>query len=417
MSLLWWSCLIQLVGGTLLLREIYRGRRELRQLAKRYPSGRLAAFWFLVTYLACLNVCLIVCFSLQMRVGSLEGMATLSGLLLLYPVFRRRDKQSKAPYTCPNCCASDALVNAYDDEKPPILSRCANFDCDFATYWSPSKLKGRPLVRFPTVSAPSAGTTVYMTALYRELREGCYPEDISLRLVTQTTAYRDKLDLLERGVRLSATSFGDDESLVVSISDNGGFGSLCGLVSVFDKPGHSVPHALELREARHRMADGYLVFVDIAEQWVSLDLQLEQLRIIKDLPFLSRRKKSPIAVCIPKLDLFAERSGVAADSVTRLLDELASAETAFSPWSSSLIQRRFERISEFIGTNWPIHSQFFPAIRRWFHGNLMFFPMSASGLAEKAPDFGSIPGLRMPYGIVEPILWLLEENGFRVLPS
>ena len=78
-----------------------------------------------------------------------------------------------------------------------------------------------------------------------------------------------------------------------------------------------------------------------------------------------------------------------------------------------LIQRRSElitRLCEMIWPGWKIVRQ----IRDLFGDRFMFFPMTPVGLDQPGVDDLTQRNIE-PYGIIEPLLWLLHMNGYPVL--
>lgn len=83
------------------------------------------------------------------------------------------------------------------------------------------------------------------------------------------------------------------------------------------------------------------------------------------------------------------------------------------------MRRRSELVGELrntIWTDWDIEDRF----RQVFGDRFLFFPMSPVGLPPRGvtdPDIIDDLSQRMiePYGILEPLLWLLHMNGYPVL--
>jgi hypothetical protein len=81
--------------------------------------------------------------------------------------------------------------------------------------------------------------------------------------------------------------------------------------------------------------------------------------------------------------------------------------------SLDLIRRRSDQVAQLrdvIWPNWEIERQ----VRGLFGDRFMFFPMSPVGLNELGEEDLNKRTIN-PYGILEPLMWLLHMNGYPVL--
>jgi hypothetical protein len=128
-----------------------------------------------------------------------------------------------------------------------------------------------------------------------------------------------------------------------------------------------------------------------------------------------RRIRKPLAVCISKMDLLSSKTGPRAAShipkVQEVLRGLGDRPRAVSLSRAALQQqsRLTADVCRVLWPKWDVERQ----VCEQFGGPSLFFPMTALGLEP--------PGIRLeqrafaPVGLLDPLLWLLAQHGYRAL--
>ena len=78
--------------------------------------------------------------------------------------------------------------------------------------------------------------------------------------------------------------------------------------------------------------------------------------------------------------------------------------------SSQARSRLVSRLRDTIWPGWQIERQ----VRELFGGRYLFFPLTPVGLDGRGETDLSLRTIS-PFGLLEPLMWLLEMNGYRVL--
>lgn len=203
------------------------------------------------------------------------------------------------------------------------------------------------------------------------------------------------------------------------------------LLNLFDFAGELTALSIDASQMRARalQMQGVLILLDPtwprhdkAEQR-SVEPQREAFeRFVADVR-RARRKAGlgmdvPVAVCLTKLDLIPTRSLYSSDAL---------------PWLEMLRVTKRERVDlatlhrrsdlargklDVLFPGWPIAR----ALQSNFGNDFLFFPLTPAGLEEDDETLLGLPpgpdNLRgrqlVPFGVVEPVLWLLHKHGYRV---
>ncbi len=341
----------------------------------------------------------------------------------------RRRRETAA--TCPLCLGRGRLVRLSEPAggRGPRLVRCRNVvsrqpyeECDYTflgTY--------RPMAKlcFPTLGVPQAGKTHWLAMLYWELGRGAYPAPLHFENVRSETT--DEFDAIVEGILRSrigtaATQRGRiPRPLVFHFRDRDRLGRSEGLVNVFDYSGEvtSDMGAEDFRRQRALRAEGYLFFLDPTyphePQARALAAFREDLRAIHGLG-ASGRLAVPVALCIPKIDLLVGQGYALADgsdAVTEFYRGLAAIDPTGQSRAERVIAARSRLtlgLYRVIWPGWEIERQ----MRDLFGRRYAFFPLTPVGLDGRGQRDLSLRTIE-PFGLIEPLLWLIEMNGYRVL--
>jgi hypothetical protein len=286
-----------------------------------------------------------------------------------------RVKNRVAPSECP-CCAPGTELRH---------SASGQLECVRCSYILPPPFETLPPVCFAALGWH--GKTRWLIEAQQQIERENVPAAVVLRSVETSEAARlDRAaEAMRRGENLAPTSQAG-EPLLWDFHERQA--SERALVHLFDLSGDG-------REQRALAMDGLLVFLDPAQPWDeqrrTLGDLLAELRQARDAP----RGPSPIpvAICLS----LAER--LDQEEIPPWLDRLA--DTMRSRVELSLLAERSELVArEVYGTaeagSW---------LQSRFGDNYLFFPIKTSGIAEEP---------LAPFGTLEPVLWLLHRNGFRV---
>ena len=122
-----------------------------------------------------------------------------------------------------------------------------------------------------------------------------------------------------------------------------------------------------------------------------------------------RRIAVPVAVCVSKIDLLDRRlpEDFCSEFYTRL-EELSDRSISFS-----VIEDRSHLTYESASVLWP-QSRVVECLFGCVESTWRFFPLTPVGLLERwEDDLWKRP--QKPYGLLEPLLWLMHCNGYQML--
>ena len=375
--------------------------------------------------------------------GGVVGLSLLGFVLLCGAYFQRSvtTQRKKVSETCPRCLAVGKLiVEPAPSGTPPELRtslselRCTNvFDdvsndtCDFTFR---SQYRDRIKVSFPTLGVASSGKTHWLAMVYQQLNQGKAPEGVHFeRIQSSGSAKFDRLvtDILQARIGLYATQIELPEPLIFGFRDRDpfSFGGTDILVNMFDFAG-TVSVTKDLRDSiriRQLNSEGFLFFLDPSKpsdkQVEALLKFREEVKLVKRLG-TGRQLHTPVALCLSKLDTTVyQEYARGGDVITSFFEELSAIDSRTQPMSLTRLKMRSDLVAELRDTIWPsweIENQ----IRGLFGDRFQFFPMTPVGLPPAGmTDEASINDLEQrtiePYGLLEPLLWLLHMNGYPVL--
>jgi hypothetical protein len=356
-----------------------------------------------------------------------------SGGWLFYRGVRVRREASRD--TCPLCLGVDHLEPApdygrrADGPHDVAVVQCKNVisqepyeQCDYSFM---EIYRAMTKVCFPTLGVPQAGKTHWLAMLYWELNRGKYPKSVQFEKIrSQSSQDFDVLveEILNSRIGTAATQRDRiPHPLVFNLQDRDTLGRNNLLVNIFDYSGE-VTSDMGVEDYRRRRAlegDGFFFFLDPTypsePQSKALADFREDIRLVKGIK-AGRRVRIPVALCVSKIDLLAGKSFSlpgGGDAIAWFYKELGRIDPTGEAMTWDVIEARSRLLGELRDTIWPgweIQRQ----IDDLFGGGYLFFPLTPVGLDGAGEADLSLRTIS-PFGLLEPLLWLLEMNGYPVL--
>ncbi|MEY4176782.1 MAG: hypothetical protein RLY70_356 [Planctomycetota bacterium] len=339
---------------------------------------------------------------------------------------RRRRRQNEE--TCPMCMAVGKIDRVTDGPATEMV-RCSNVisenpfeECHFTFN---SLYRDMTKLCFPTLGHPSSGKTHWLAMTYRELNQGNYPATIQFDKVrSDSSEDMDRIvdDLINSRLSTMATMVDRlPRPLLFNFRDYDRLGGSNLLVSIFDYSGE-VLQRMTLNDPQRRRAldaDGYLFFLDPTQRSEEQVKELidfrEDVRVLRKVRS-GQALQAPVALCVSKIDLlinqeYADPGGTG--PIGRFYKELEEIDPSGSGMSLEIVERRSDAIRRLRDTIWP-GWQIEKQVHELFGGRCLFFPLTPVGLTELGvEDLGQ--RTIQPYGILDPLMWLLHMNGYNVL--
>jgi len=165
-----------------------------------------------------------------------------------------------------------------------------------------------------------------------------------------------------------------------------------------------------------------MMFLDPTQLYgdTTLDMQLSFLD-----EFLShmRRKRGvkvgsvipvPVAVCIPKFDLLLTDNPIGGQSVQYIRELNENLNPPPRQTSAEVVRERSELVEQMLPLMFP-GADIRGVLEGYFGKQLMFFPLSSVSLHEHELGVKDLAHRNInPFGVTEPILWLLHMHGYEV---
>lgn len=387
------------------------------------------------------------------RMAVLIGRVVAAGLLLglsVAPLWAARRSRARradlASRTCPRCFRIDSLKIethaggtargrgknrrlAEDDETGGEV-RCER--CGLRTRETYLTV---PRLCFPTVGVRSGGKTHMLVTAYDRIRKRNAPTVANLQPAPTGGDAERRFEQLadevmhRRGVA-GATDLVLPDPILVHVKDADPAGPNSAIVNLFDYSGELINPDVDvnmLKATAVRM-DGFMLFLDptqlygdganvtIEQQLAMLDQFLAHMRKERKVP-VGEAIPVPVAVCLPKFDLLPTDNPIGGQSV-RYIRQLVE---RLNPPAKDITIRTLRERSELVEEMLPL---MFPGVdirgvvEGYFGRQLLFFPMSSVSLFEQ--ELGEKDTNRRtvaPFGVCEPILWLLHMHGLEVFAS
>lgn len=373
---------------------------------------------------------------LRVREGIRGGLGcSLLGLVAIGAVLFRRGMRRRHEVmadTCPLCLGRGRLETVPETAGANgdlAVLRCKNVisqrpyeECDYSFM---SVYRHVPKLCFPTLGVPQAGKTHWLAMLYWELNRGNYPRAVQFEKVRSRSS--EDFDVMVEEIlrsRLGTAATQRDRiphPLVFSFRDHDRWGRSSVLVNIFDYSGE-VTADMGLDDFRRRRAltgDGFLFFLDptfpAEPQAKALADFREDLRLVKGVR-AGKPISVPVALCVSKIDILAGRglsSPDGSDPIARFYEELSEIDPTGESVSRRVIEARSQLTSRLRDTIWP-GWQVERQVHDLFGGRYKFFPLTPVGLDGVGETDLSLRTIS-PFGLLEPLVWLLEMNGYPVL--
>ncbi len=358
------------------------------------------------------------------------GLVAAGGWLLGRGIRRRRAASGN---TCPLCLGAirpgAASRNGRVRSGSQVV-RCENvldpakgIRCNYAIR---DAYRRMAKVCFPTLGVPRAGKTHWLAMLYWQLNRGNFPRSVRFEKVRPVEAASgEDFDRIVEQILVSRLGTTGTQGariphpLVFNFRDHDRWGPSSLLVNIFDYSGE-VTSTLSLEDYRRRRAmdaDGYFFVLDptlpAEPQAKALAEFREDVRLVKG---VTRRLHLPLALCVSKIDLLAGQSYAlpdGRDAVAQFYDDLAKIDPTGEAMTLDVIEARSALVSRLRDTVWP-GWQIERTVQDLFGGRFLYFPLTPVGLdgaGEKDLNLRTIA----PFGLLEPLVWLLHMNGYPVL--
>ena len=344
-----------------------------------------------------------------------------------------RKRKSRIARTCPRCLTVGNLItetttpagvpitdpNLYEIRCTKVISESPFQECGFTF---PPAYCDRNKLSFPTLGVASSGKTHWLAMTYRELNHGRHPDNVHFeRVRSRGSTDFDRIieNILGSRMQPSASTLDLPHPVVFDFRDHDWPVPASVMLNVFDFAG-TVTVSLGVSDSirqRQLRSDGYLFFLDPTypsdtQALAVIDFR-DQVKLVKGLR-AGQKLDAPIALCLTKIDLlntmpFA-RGG---DVIDRFYEDLKRIDPTGQSTSLAVLSEKSATVGtlrDSIWPNWEIEKQ----IRALFGDRVLFFPMTPVGMNELGETDLSKRTIS-PYGIVQPLLWLLHMNGYPVL--
>jgi hypothetical protein len=343
---------------------------------------------------------------------------------------RRKDSR-----TCPRCLA----VGKMEVHSVPRgtgggeYTESTFLECKACEYRMARSHQHVPRLCFPTVGIRAGGKTHMLTTAYASIQNRFVPSRAAIQPAPSVMdeRFRQYIELIlryrgEAGGTIHDTAYLDP--LLIHARDNDRWGANGVLVNLFDYSGELVeetPLAQDLRPRAMHM-DGFMMIFDptqiYGEGGVTLEDQVralatfyQQMGEARGLP-PGTMIPNPVAVCITKFDLLETHNPIGGQClpfIKRLDGELKPLGT--EPVTLDMLKERSNLVQQMLPLMFP-GVDLGRLVREYFGTQMLFFPMSSVNL--NVDEFGRVDPMNRnpsPYGVVEPILWLMHMHGYCVL--
>lgn len=370
----------------------------------------------------------------RFMLGLFLSLATFLGIACFWSEVRAR--LVRTCNTCPHCLSVNALQPCdANGLQMPAGTRSAQVLCTKMIQETPYETCGyrfetslRPLTKlsFPTLGIPQVGKTHWLTMLYWEIANHYYSKLGFSCVHSSVTEEMDRRVDEIMTYRMGTAATQRDSiplPLVLRYRDKDPLGKSEILADVFDYSGEITTDVAsdDYRRERALKSEGFLFFLDPTYPWQPQAEALKRFR--KDLKTVKglRGNESlqlPIAVCLTKIDLLPLVKALGANAKSesfRFYEELGRIDPTGIGINKKIIDQRSaltDELRQKIWPDWDMESQ----INDLFGGRFKFFPLTPVGL-----DGVGEPDLRLrtiaPFGLVEPLAWLLEMSGYPTLDT
>ena len=279
---------------------------------------------------------------------------------------------------------------------------------------------------FPTVGIRASGKTHWLAMMYEQIKNANIPVASAIRKIpSREDAAFDQLvrELYYSGQGPAPSVLGLPYPLTFHVHDADPLGANNSMVNLFDFTGELRNFTIDQNEFRRRAlrCEGFTLFLDptqvskgsnltIEDQVQTLSQFAEEMHAIRGLAS-EEPIDLPIAICVSKIDLLVTKSPMGTQAI-ELVTHLR--KTLTQKVNLSLIHERSQlcaRAMPLMFPGWNVERM----LRENFGGRYMFFPMSTVGIDESELGVEDLSErLITPFGMIEPLLWLLHMHGYCV---
>ena len=354
--------------------------------------------------------------------GIAAPLASLAFLGFLWAGERRRRRIDA------DTCARCLTVGSFEVEEAPDDAgrlRCnaiwsAGEPCGFRFS---EQIRNRPRLCFPTMGITQAGKTYWMAALVGELK---HAGDQAVRFEEVETQgllhVRKILEQIRAGFGYQHSFAVLPDPVIYDFADADFPAWSEALLNLFDYAGEVAQSLDPGHPLRRRMmqGDGYFAFLDPTND---PELQQEIYQgIYRDHWNAGRVSHGhpvdiPAAICVTKIDALRHNLDGAKHeaAVTKFYEGLRKieADRRGGEITLALIKARSRVTARFLRELWP-HIDVEERFRRLFGRRYRFFPMTPYGLERRDDTPVTAGATAEPFGVREPLIWMLHVNGFRV---
>lgn len=353
------------------------------------------------------------------------GLTGLVAVIAWFQLSRMRREDLKRRQTCPQCMGEGLFEDIGRDTQ-----RCngqfdlgdgENIECEFELATVYLKL---PKLCFPTLGLPSSGKTHWLAECFSKTRQGDSTDDNITFHEVDSQGNREIAEIAaatKRGIPPEATQAGKRllcRPVVFRLRDNDNYGKSDVLATITDYPGEVTESREHSFRRRALNADGYFFFLDPTK---SADDQIDALHNFRQDVHRFNGITSgavlrvPVALCVTKIDILdIAKNPVGDDSIASFYQELETIDSSTPSMSLENIDAKSElmqEMRELIWPGWQIEKQ----IQGLFGGRVRFFPMTPISIQEGASRLPLKQRSGEAINVVEPLMWLLEMNGYKVL--
>jgi hypothetical protein len=374
------------------------------------------------------------------------GVACLLFCGVAAPFWIARRAQTKrlriAARTCPRCFRLDTLKIENPGDSKYSKKKSGNEDGDDEddgdVRCTKCGLRIRrsyldvPRLCFPTVGVRSSGKTHMLVTAYDRIRRRTVPTNATVQPAPTGGDVDRRFDQLidevlnRRGVA-GATDLVLPDPILLHVKDADPNGSNAAIANLFDYSGELINPDVDvnmLKATAVRM-DGFMLFLDPTQLYgdganVSMDQQLGMLDV-----FLAHMRKErkipvgevipvPVAVCVPKFDLLISDNPIGGQSVQYIREILENLNPPPRQMTYEVLRERSDLVEQMLPLMFP-GTEIRTIIEGYFGNQLMFFPMSSVSLNEHELGVKDLSKRNIaPFGVSEPIMWLLYMHGYSV---
>ncbi len=340
---------------------------------------------------------------------------------------RNRKQQLVDTATCPRCLSGHSLKLLTGNARDARQFEPRHMECRQCKYHFREMYRHVQRECFGVVGIRGSGKTHWLVTAYEQIKNGHVSARAALQKVPSLADEQFERyikEVLEAHQQMHPTGPGVPSPLMFSVRDVDRWGRAGAMMNVFDFAGAVTSQDIYASDVRRRalLMDGIILFLDptqlrphdvdlgIDSQILALTQLHEELRDLRRMR-MGRVIPVPVAVCVSKLDLLLNRNPLGSRS--RALIKGLRGTLSEKPSLSALHARSrlLSREMQLIFPGWNLQR----TLRENFGSRWLFFPLTPVGIEE---DELGVEDLKRrtfaPFGIVEPLLWLLHMRGYCV---